>query len=127
MKSQEVLSNPKWKIAFGGLIGFYDGFFGPGTGAFLMVGFILLFGKELLEASANSRFVNYSSNIAAVLIFALLKNIDFSSVWPGAVASFIGSYLGANLSIKKGAKIIKPLFRIIVTLLILKVGYDLFW
>ena len=90
------------------------------------MGFILLFGKELLEASANSRFVNYASNIAAVLLFSLLKNVDFNSVWPGAVAAFVGSFVGASLSIKIGAKIIKPLFRAIVTLLILKISYDLF-
>ncbi|MCB0308910.1 MAG: TSUP family transporter [Bdellovibrionales bacterium] len=124
--SQERLTHPMAKVLIGGTIGFYDGFFGPGTGTFLMAAFILLFGKELLQASANSRLINYASNIGALIVFVSLKNIDFYAVWPAAIASFIGSTTGASVSLKIGARLIKPIFMLIVSLLIVKIGFDLF-
>lgn len=126
VQSKARLSNPAWRILFGGIIGFYDGFFGPGTGTFLMASFILLFGKELLQASANSRLVNYLSNVGALMVFFALKNVAVELVWPAAIASFTGSFIGASVSLKAGARVIKPLFITVVSALIIKIGVDFF-
>ena len=112
--------------AIGGCIGFYDGFFGPGTGTFLMVAFLFLLGRTALQASANSRVVNYCSNLGAVLLFATHGNMDVRTVLPASVAAFMGSLLGATLSIRIGTRVIRPVFRLVVVALIAKVGFDLF-
>lgn len=123
--TQARLKGYGWRILVAGAIGFYDGFFGPGTGTFLMVAFLLLFGKKPIEASANSRVINYCSNLGAILLFASRGNIDFRAVYPAAIAAFAGSLLGASMSLKIGVRIIRPVFRLVVVALIVKIGYDL--
>lgn len=115
-----------WPLLIGFGIGFYDGFFGPGTGTFLMMAFVILFGKELLFASANSRIVNFSTNLGALLLFTATGYVKFKYALPGAIASFIGGIAGASWALKKGSKAIRPVFIGVVWLLIAKLIWD-FW
>lgn len=90
-------------------IGFYDGLFGPGTGSFLTIGFVMLFGLGLTRASGNTKVLNLTSNLAALTIFIPAGDV----VWPAALAmaagQLVGGYIGARTGIRYGAKIIRPL------------------
>ncbi len=91
------------------LIGFYDGIFGPGTGSFLTIGFVVLFGLGLTRASGSTKALNLTSNLAALTIFIPAGDV----VWPAAIAmgagQLIGGYLGARTGIRYGARVIRPL------------------
>ncbi len=93
----------------GFVIGFYDGLFGPGTGSFFMLCFVALFGLSATRASAHTKVLNVTSNIAALALFVPAGDV----LWPAAVAmaigQLIGGYLGALTGIKFGARIIRPL------------------
>ncbi|KKC35351.1 membrane protein [Devosia epidermidihirudinis] len=90
-------------------IGFYDGIFGPGTGSFLTIGFVMLFGFGLTRASGNTKILNLTSNLAALAIFIPAGDV----VWPAALAmgigQLVGGYIGARTGIRYGAKLIRPL------------------
>lgn len=91
-------------------LGFYDGFFGPGTGSFLIFGLIKILKIDFLHASANSRILNFISNISSLIIFGLSGNINFRYGIPVAVFMIIGARLGTKVAINKGSKVIKPIF-----------------
>ncbi|MWV61229.1 TSUP family transporter [Helicobacter saguini] len=92
-----------------GIIGFYDGFFGPGTGSFLMAALILLGGFGVTQSLARAKILNFTSNIASLLIFSIFGNILWILGLVMGVGQFIGAYFGAKLASKHGIKIIKPL------------------
>ncbi|MFH1262889.1 MAG: TSUP family transporter [Pseudomonadota bacterium] len=119
----------RWKHPIGPFlfvlpIAFYDGFFGPGTGTFLMMGFVLLIGQELLNASANSRYINFATTLGSFALFAGTGNVDFGLVLPAATASFAGALTGASISIRNGSRVIRPVFLTIVWALIAKLAWD---
>lgn len=113
-----------WLMSF--LIGIYDGFFGPGTGTFLVIGFVHFFGYTFLPASATGRILNLASNIGAILLFYHLKLIDFGFVLPGMVAAFVGGLCGATYAVKYGPNGIRPILFLVVFGLIIKLGVGLF-
>lgn len=94
-------------------VGFYDGVFGPGTGSFFTIGFVLLFGLGLTRATGNTKALNFTSNLAALVIFVPGGHV----IWPIAIAmaigQIIGGYLGARTGIRFGARIIRPLVVVI--------------
>ncbi|KQX34767.1 hypothetical protein ASD04_15340 [Devosia sp. Root436] len=104
----------------GMVIGFYDGVFGPGTGSFLTIGFVMLFGLGLTRASGNTKILNLVSNLAALTIFIPAGDV----VWPAAIAMAIGQlaggYIGARTGIRYGAKIIRPLVVVVSIALALR-------
>ncbi|MFH1018240.1 MAG: TSUP family transporter [Pseudomonadota bacterium] len=108
------------------LIGFYDGFFGPGTGTFMMITFLFVAGLDLLRASAQSRVVNLASNVGALLWFIPHGDVRFQLALPAAIASFVGGILGASLAVRRGPSLIRPVFMGVTWALILKVAWDLF-
>ncbi|MEG1256379.1 TSUP family transporter [Clostridium sp.] len=91
-------------------LGFYDGFFGPGTGSFLIFGLINILGFNFLKASANARVLNFVSNIAALVTFAFSGKINYLVGIPICFFMILGAKLGTKLAITKGSKIIKPIF-----------------
>ena len=101
-------------------IGFYDGFFGPGTGSFLILAFYLLLGLNLVEASGTAKVFNLASGIGALTVFLLGGKVLFLLGLPLAAANIAGSYLGSSLAIKKGSAVIKVF--LIVSLSILFVS-----
>lgn len=112
-------------LAAGGLIGFYDGFFGPGTGSFLIFAFVGLFGFSFLAASASAKLVNVATNLAALAWFASAGHIRYDVAAPMALFSLAGSLIGARLAIRHGSGFVRQFYIAVVLLLILKLGVDL--
>ncbi len=114
-------------IVFALIIGFYDGFIGPGTGSFLVMFFISILGFDFLKASAHAKFVNLATNIGSIFFFAGSGNILFNYAIPMAICNLIGSFLGARLALLKGNKFIRLFFLIVVAGTIIRFGYDIFF
>lgn len=94
------------------ILGFYDGFFGPGTGSFLIFSFIALFGFDFVVSSANAKVLNFTSNIASLFFFAWNGKILYSYGVPMAIFMILGSFIGTKFAIHRGVKLVKPLFAI---------------
>ena len=111
-------------LIFGLGLGFYDGFFGPGTGSFLLFAFLMV-GFDFIGAAANARALNFASNISASLLFAYFGLVEFSYVIPMGLAMIAGAWCGAHMALKKGTGYVRPLFVIMTTVLIGKQLIDL--
>jgi len=107
-------------------LGFYDGFFGPGTGSFLVFGFISIFGFNFVSSSANARILNFVSNVTALILFALNGKINYAIGLPVAVSMIIGAKLGTTVALSKGSKLIKPIFVTMSLLVAMKMLTGLF-
>jgi uncharacterized protein len=107
------MAQSKFTYGLAPAIGFYDGIFGPGTGSFFMLTFVSLLGQGILKASANTKLLNFTSNIAALLVFAFSGKIVIVIGLAMGVAQFIGAQLGSTLAMKKGANLIRPLLVIV--------------
>ncbi|MBK8185512.1 MAG: TSUP family transporter [Candidatus Competibacteraceae bacterium] len=105
------------KLLAGGLIGFYDGFIGPGTGAFWMTAAMKLFRLDLVRAAGVARFMNFISNFTALLTFSLFGNIDYGIGLAMGMALMVGSFIGAHSAIRYGAPFIRPVFLSVVLLM----------
>lgn len=112
--------------AIGAVIGFYDGFFGPGTGSFFVFLLVRLLGYDFLNASAGAKLLNTASNLAAIVLFAAKGHIWWHFVLVMAVANVIGSLAGTHLALKHGTGFVRAVFIVVVSALILKTGYDAF-
>ena len=111
-------------IVVGSLLGFYDGFFGPGTGSFLIFAFVGLFGFSFLAASASAKVINLTTNLAAVGYFIFSGNVLYATALPMAACNIVGSMIGSQLAIRKGSGYVRLLFIGIVTALILRFAWD---
>lgn len=109
----------------GMLLGFYDGFFGPGTGSFLILAFVGILGYDFLQASAAAKFINLATNLAAVLYFAWTKSILYEYALPMAACNMLGAQFGAKMAIFKGSQFVRAFFLVVVTLLILKLTFEM--
>lgn len=89
------------------VIGAYDGFFGPGTGTFLIVGFVALCGKTLTSATADAKVVNFASNLASVIAFGVAGTVAWEVALPMAGGQLLGGLVGARLAMKGGARLIR--------------------
>lgn len=107
------------------IFGFYDGFFGPGTGTFLLFAFLWI-GFDFIGAAANARGLNFASNIAGALFFISSGIVDFAYAIPMGLAMMVGAFCGARMAIAKGATYVKTLFIIMSIVLIGKQVIDLF-
>ena len=110
-------------LSIGLVIGGYDGFFGPGSGTFMILGYTALSKFDLLTASGNSKAIN--SNIAALVTYALAGKVVWLVGIPAALCSVAGNYVGSSLAFKGGAKIIRPMFFVVLALLLGRLIYDL--
>ena len=113
--------NPLWfALTVGTCIGFYDGFFGPGTGSIFAVCFILLGHCNLVQATARAKILNFTSNIAALTFFLIAGLPIWKIGLVMAVGQFLGGRLGAKVVIAKGQKWIRPLVIIMCLIMALK-------
>ena len=108
------------------VIGLYDGFYGPGTGTFLLLIFCNLAKLDLRSASGNVKIVNFSSNIGALATALAAGTVLVPVGLIAAVFSIAGHYLGAGVTIKNGAKIVKPVIFVVLGLLAVKIILELF-
>jgi uncharacterized membrane protein YfcA len=111
--------------ATGAVIGFYDGILGPGTGTFLVIALVGLLGYDFLRASAKAKIVNFATNVGALLFFVPLGAV----LWPlGLVmgaANVLGSLIGSRMAIARGSRFVRALFLVVVGVLIVKLGFDI--
>jgi uncharacterized membrane protein YfcA len=107
------------------VIGAYDGFFGPGTGTFLIVGFVTLCGRSLVHASADAKVVNFASNLAAVAVFSERHAILWQVSLSMALGQLVGASLGAHFAMRGGARVVKMFVLLVSGALIAKLIYDL--
>ncbi|MEO0311058.1 MAG: hypothetical protein RIQ89_715 [Bacteroidota bacterium] len=115
-----------WGIVLGICIGFYDGFLGPGTGTFLVFGFVLLLGFEFLVASAYAKVINCITNMATLFVFVSKGSYVFFIAFIMAFFNMLGNYIGSKVTMAKGNGFVRSVFMIMVLLMIIKYTCDVF-
>ena len=118
------LSRIKFDFIFAFGIGFYDGILGPGTGTFLALAFMLGLGFNLTRATANTKALNWASNVASLIVFLLAQKVWFAAGVTMGGGQWIGARLGSRMVLTRGTKFIRPVFLTMVLLLTLKMIYD---
>ncbi|MEQ1566397.1 MAG: TSUP family transporter [Myxococcota bacterium] len=113
-----------WGLAIAAVVGAYDGFFGPGTGTFLIVGQVWLLGYALVRASAEAKVVNFASNLAAMALFAAHGTVDWSLALPMAGAQLAGAFAGSHVAVRGGDRLVRWVVLGVVTALVVKLGWD---
>ena len=126
VKDHTTMQVRNYAIFISLIIGFYDGFIGPGTGSFLVWTFITLLGLDFLHASADAKFVNLSTNIGSIFLFAITGKIIYAIALPMVVFNAAGGFVGSKLAILKGNSFIRIIFLCVVSATLLKLGYDYF-
>lgn len=112
-------------VGIGAVIGFYDGLFGPGTGSFLIFLFVRFVSLDFLHASATAKVVNVSTNLGAIAYFAASVEILWLLGVTMAVCNLCGAIIGSRVALKHGSGFVRYMFLGVVTVLILKMSYDL--
>jgi uncharacterized protein len=118
-----VMNRRSFFCLFGMGLGFYDGFFGPGTGSFWTVALMVLLGLDMTSSAGVTRIMNFTSNIVALLVFGMGHNVLYSAGICMAGGQIIGARIGSGLAIKNGARFIRPIFLSVVFLTIVRLGY----
>ena len=106
------------------MIGFYDGFFGPGTGSFFVFLFVRVLGFDFLHASASAKLLNTATNMGALILFASTGHVWWHLAAVMAVANVLGSLLGTRLALRHGSGFVRGVFICVVTVLIAKTAWD---
>lgn len=104
----------------------YDGFFGPGTGTFLILGFVLLLGESALRASAEAKVVNFASNLASCVLFAAAGLVVWEAAIPMAAGQLVGATIGARLTVRGGDRLVRKVVLLVVVGTCTKLAWDLF-
>ncbi len=112
-------------LLVGAALGFYDGFFGPGTGSFLILIFASFFGFEFLVASGSAKVINCATNLASVIYFVAIGKVLYALAMPMALCNILGSVAGSHVAILKGSRFVRVVFLVIVAALIVKLGRDM--
>jgi uncharacterized membrane protein YfcA len=107
-----------------GLIGLYDGFFGPGTGSFLVFLFVRVFGLDFLHASASAKVVNAAANVAAIILFGVTGELYWLLGLAMAVSNVTGAQVGSHVAIRGGSVLVRKVFLAVVGALITKTAWD---
>ena len=115
----DVDAIPRWKagafyLVLGLLLGFYDGFFGPGTGSFWAMAYVLLLGFNLTKATAHTKLMNFTSNAASLAMFLIGGKVQWLAGLTMGVGELLGAWLGAKIVIRRGARFIRPVFIVVV-------------
>ncbi len=122
--SRRRIGNAAFAFLIGTGVGFYDGFFGPGTGTFFAMGYVALLGYNLRRATAHAKLLNFTSNLAAFLFFVAGGQILWGVALTMAAGQFAGGWLGAHLVIRHGARLVKPILVIASLAVSLKLLLD---
>lgn len=113
------------------IVGAYDGYYGPGTGTFLMIAFIRLAKLDTLHAAGAAKAINLASNLGSLVTALLAGYVSIGIGLIASAAAILGHYLGAGLAIKNGGKLVRPTVILVLLLLLIKVGSELlfpeFW
>jgi uncharacterized membrane protein YfcA len=120
LDQQQLISPQVFAVTIGFGAGFYDGFFGPGAGTFYTMGYVALLGFGLPKATGNTKLLNFTSNIAALLFFALSGHIVWLVGLVMGVGQMLGSYIGARMAVRHGTRLIRPVLVTVSLLVSLK-------
>ena len=125
-RPSKLAPRPEWQIwlitlpaSF--LVGMYDGFYGPGTGTFLILIFVGLVRMDLKNAIGNAKVINLASNVSSLVVFLISGNVLFPLSAVAAVASIAGHYVGSGLVLKNGQRLVRPIIIGVLVLLLIKV------
>jgi uncharacterized protein len=113
-----------FQVCFGTVIGFYDGFFGPGTGTFWAMAYVLVMGANLVSATGSTKVMNFASNLGSLLVFVLGGNVLYSAGLLMGAGQLLGARLGSRMVIRRGAEFIRPIFIAVVLAITLKLLWD---
>lgn len=111
-------------VAAGMLLGFYDGFFGPGTGSFWTLGLVTLLGMDLRGATGYTKAVNLASNLGSLVVFVAAGSVNIAAAGAMAAGQLLGARIGSGLVIHRGSGFIRPVFLTVVFAMTLKLIYD---
>lgn len=115
-----------WALLVGAVLGFYDGFFGPGAGSFMIFAFVHWFRLDFLHASSAAKVVNFSTNLAALCYFVPSGHVLWMVGLSMAVFNIAGAILGARLALRHGSGFVRGVFIVVASVLIARLGYDTF-
>lgn len=115
-----------FSLILGLVLGFYDGFLGPGTGSFWMMACVLIQGLDLTAATGVTKVMNLSSNIGSLALFLLAGKVDFRIGLLMAAGQLIGAYAGSRVAIRQGPRLIRPVFLTVVLALAAKLAWESF-
>ncbi len=118
------MTGPWFYLLAGSLLGFYDGFFGPGTGAFWAMAFMLGLGFNLTKATGYTKVMNFASNAASLLLFLWAGRADYRAGLTMGVGQLIGAKIGSGMVVTRGTHFIRPIFLTMVIALALKLSFD---
>ncbi len=118
------ISRAKFDFIFAFGIGVYDGFLGPGTGTFLALAFMLGLGFNLARATANTKALNWASNVASLILFLCARKVWFVAGFSMGAGQWLGARVASRMVVKRGTKFIRPVFLTMVVLITLKLIYD---
>jgi uncharacterized membrane protein YfcA len=110
-------------LVFGLLLGFYDGFFGPGVGSFWTIAFVTLLGHDFVRAAGHTKVMNFASNLAALACFAAAGTVYWLPGLAMGAGQVIGGRIGAHLAMTRGARFVRPIFLVMASLVALKLIY----
>jgi len=110
--------------AVGLVVGFYDGFFGPGTGSFLVFAWVRLLGYDFLNASASAKLINTATNFSALMLFTWQGHVWWHLALAMALANVAGSLIGTRLALRHGAGFVRRVFIVVVLALVAKTTWD---
>ena len=113
-------------ISVAAAIAFYDGFFGPGTGMFLILAYAMLWNDPLHAASANAKVVNFASNLGSLITFAVLGRIIWKFALPMGCGQVLGALLGAHVTIKIGRGLVRYVVIVVSLALVIRLAWQLF-
>jgi len=121
------MSRGAFDLTFGLLLGFYDGFFGPGTGTFWAMVFVLVMGFNLTRATGSTKVMNFASNLASLAFFLCLGQVMVAAGLVMGAGQLIGAWLGSHMVIKRGTEFIRPIFITVVLAITGKLIYDAYF
>lgn len=119
-----VLAAPLFFGCAGSLLGFYDGFFGPGTGSFWTIALVMVLGLNLKKATAHTKIFNFTSNLVALAAFLAGGNVIVSAGLLMGAGQMLGAFMGSRLVIRKGTGFVRIFFLVVVAATILKLAYS---
>src|SRR5688572_20073787 len=124
-REARMTRNP-FHITFGLLIGFYDGFFGPGTGTFWAMAYVMFLGYDLTQATAHTKIMNFTSNVISLIVFVVGGHVLLIPGIVMGIGQMLGARLGSRTVIKQGASFIRPIFLTVVVAIASKLLWDYF-
>ena len=121
---QPRMPHGRFDLVFGLTIGFYDGFFGPGTGTFWTMAYMLALGFNMTRATGYTKVMNFASNLSSLALFLAGGKVLFTAGLTMGVGQWLGARLGSRMVIARGTKFIRPIFIAVVLALTAKLIYD---